>query len=44
MTVSKHTVGLDRQTRRIGATGFQKNEIYQPGKDSFRNELVVTGK
>ena len=41
---SKHAGGLDRSSRRLSATGFQKNEIHQPKKDSYTNEFVATGK
>lgn len=43
LSQSKHARGPDFSSRRLSATGFQKNEIRQPGKDSYANEFVVTG-
>lgn len=41
---SKCAKGLVRSSRRLSATGFQKNDIRQSEKDSYTNEFIVTGK
>ena len=44
LSQSKHARGPDFSSRRLSATGFQKKENHQPGKDSYTQEFVVTGK